>query len=117
MCPETQHESFARPNLRKPPHDRDNLSDDFRILVKAVLCGAMEVPTVGMNHEPAVLNRATAGQISPVSHQNDVQRLLPPRFRPKMKWCFPAAVDHSKQPLCQIGVKRIVVASDPEEII
>lgn len=47
--------------LRKSPHDRDNLSDDFRILVKSVLCGAMKVRTIGVNYKQAVFDRATTG--------------------------------------------------------
>jgi len=70
--------SFGQTNSRKPPHDRDNLSDDFRILVKPVLCEAMKVPAVGVNHQQAVFNRTTAGQVNPFSHQDDIQRLLPP---------------------------------------
>src|ERR1700687_1625636 len=34
-----------------------------------------------------------------------------------MKRCFSAAVDHDQQPVCQIRMKWVVVASDPEEII
>jgi hypothetical protein len=34
-----------------------------------------------------------------------------------MKRRFSAAVDHGQQPFCQVGVKRIIVTSYPEEII
>jgi hypothetical protein len=56
--------SFGQTKLRKPSHDRDNLSNNFRILVKSVLCEAMKVPAVGMNHQQAFFNRATAGQVN-----------------------------------------------------
>jgi len=52
---------LGRPKLRKPPHDRDDLSDNFRIAVNPVLRGAMKVPTVRMNYQQAVFHRATAG--------------------------------------------------------
>ena len=84
-------------------------------MVKSVLCGAMEVPTAGVNHEHAVFHPATAGQIGSTSHEEDVQRLLPPRFRREMKRRFSTAVDHDNQPFFQIGVQWIVVSSDPEK--
>jgi hypothetical protein len=68
----------------------------------------MKLPTAGMNHGQAVFNRATAGQIALVSHNDDVEWLLPPRLRLEMKRCFSAAVDNDKQPFYQIGVKRMI---------
>ena len=45
--------------LKKPPRNRNDLSDDLRILVISKLCGAMEIPRIRMEDEFVVFDSAT----------------------------------------------------------
>jgi hypothetical protein len=83
-------------DLRKSPHNRDNLSDDFRILVNSVLRAAMEIARVRMDNERVVFDPTACRQISPITLENNIDRLLPKGSRRKVKGCFSPAVDHDK---------------------
>ncbi len=45
--------------LKKPPRNRNDLSDNLRILVISKLCGAMEIPRIRMEDEFVVFDSAT----------------------------------------------------------
>lgn len=45
--------------LRKPPRNRNDLSDNLRILVISKLCSAMEIPRIRMEDEFVVFDSAT----------------------------------------------------------
>ena len=45
--------------LKKPPRDRNDLSDNLRILVISKLRGAMEIPRTRMENEFVVFDSAT----------------------------------------------------------
>ena len=103
--------------LRNSPGNRNNLADDFSVLVKAVFFIAAKIAGVGIDHESTVLDSATPGEMGPVAFQNDIDWLLPKRLRPKVKRCLSPAVDHDHQCVYQIGMQRIMVSADPEEVI
>ena len=85
--------------------------------MKSVFFIAMEIPRVWMDNECAIFDPAAGGKVGPIALENNIDRLLPKRLRHKMKGCLSAAVDHDNQSLYQIGVKRIIVSANPEEII
>ena len=119
ICPENHQEIEYCPlrRLRKPPRNRNNLTDHFRILVKSVSFIAMVIPRVLMDNECAIFDPATRGKVDSIALENNIDRLLPKRLRHKMKRCLSAAVDHDNQSVCQRGVNRIIVSANPEEII
>ena len=93
------------------------MTDDFSVLVKTVFFIAAIIPGVRMDHECAVFDSATPSEMGPVAFENDIDWLLPKRLRPKVKGCLSPAVDHDHQCVDQIGMKRIIVSANPEEII
>lgn len=86
--------------LRKPPGNRNNLTDDFRVPVKSVFFIATETPRVRMDNECAIFDIATRGKMNPIALENNIDRLLPKRLRHKVKGGLSAAVDHDYQSLC-----------------
>lgn len=103
--------------LRQAAGDRNNLTDDFRVLMKPVFIVAVKIPCEWMDNEQATLDSATRSKMSPVALENNIDRLLPKGLRHKVKRSLSAAVDQDNQSVYQIGVKRITVAADPEEIV
>jgi len=67
ICPENHQEIgvfvFANGGflvgLKKPPRNRNDLSDNLRILVISKLCSAMEIPRIRMEDEFVVFDSAT----------------------------------------------------------
>ena len=66
--------------LRKPPGNRNNLADDFRVLVKSVFFNAMKFPRIGMDQECAIFASATRSKVGPIALENNIDRLLPKGF-------------------------------------
>lgn len=77
--------------------DGDDLSNDLRIAISEVFL-LMHSSWVGMNHQAVVLPAATPAQIRSFTLENDVQRLLPHRFRPAIVWLFLLSIHKREHP-------------------
>ena len=68
-------------------NDHDNLSNDLRIAISELI-SPMYSARIGMNNETVVLPAAAPAQVGPIPLENDVQWLLPHRFRAAIVWLF-----------------------------
>jgi len=80
--------------LKKPSGNRCNLTNNFRVLVKPVFFIAAEIPGVRVYDERAIFDSATGSEVGAIAFENNVDWLLPKRFRRKVKGCLSASVDH-----------------------
>src|SRR5579862_8123612 len=103
--------------LRTSPGNRNNLADDIGVLVNSVFFIATKIPCVLIDNEGAIFDPTARGEVSAIALKDDIDRLLPKILRHQVNRRLPAAVDHHNQSLFEIGVKRIVVSANPEEII
>ena len=95
-------------------NDHGNLSNDLRIAISELI-SPMYSAWISMNNETVVLPAAAPAHVSPITLENDVQRLLPHRFRPAVVWLFLLPIHKNEYPARQIRV-RLSGAANPEAI-
>jgi len=77
-------------------NNHGNLSNDLRIAIPELI-SPMYSAGVGVNYQAVVLPAAAPAQVGPISLEDDIQRLLPHRFRPAIVWLFLlAALEHGR---------------------
>ena len=77
----------------------------------------MKVLPIGVHHEFVAFKSTTRGEISPITHQNHVYRLLPNGLGDKVNWSFSPAVENDEQAIGEIRVERVVNTAGPEEVV
>jgi len=96
-------------------NDHDNLSNNLRIAISELI-SPMHSARVGMNNQAIVLPAAASAQVGPIPLENDVQRLLPHRFRAAVVWLFLLSIHQRQKRAGQIRM-RSSRAADPEAVL
>src|SRR5581483_5524494 len=81
----------------QPSHNHDNLPNYLSIAISE-LFSSMNPAWIGVNHQAAILPAAAPAQIGSVTFENDVQRLLPQRFRAAVVELLLLSVHYGNQP-------------------
>src|SRR5579872_4654625 len=104
-------------NSTELSRDGYNLPDDFGIMAVAEHVRTMEILGVWMNHQRAVFDSAAPAQVIPIALENYVNRLLPKRLGREVDRPSSPAIHNCEQPVGQVGMERLSLAANPENVV
>ena len=99
----------------EPADDRHNLPNDLCVRASEFL-PFVNSSSIGVNNQAVVLLAAASAEIGSVALQDDVQRLLPQRFRSTVVRLLPVPVHYCKNRSLQIRMNCVGGSANPEEV-